>query len=119
MEGLKLEYHQGTDGMLYPNIQLEDTSEITLGKYGLIAMEYLKENHYERYRTMVRFGILKEKMKQIEEEANQLQDQLMKDYLKTHKPKNPSSTMEMWRIREQGMRMAEEIVLHQIVNRYH
>lgn len=119
MEALNLEYHEGLDGMLYPNIQMAEPSEITLGKYGIMAMEYLKENHYERYRTMVRFGILKEKMKEVEEEANRLQDRLMEDYLKKHKPQDTSSTMEMWKIREQGMRMAEEIVLHQIVYRYH
>ena len=35
------------------------------------------------------------------------------------KAQNPSSTMEMWKIREQAKMQAEEVVLNQIVMRFH
>ena len=54
-----------------------------------------------------------------EEEANQVLDQLMESYLQKHTPENPSSTMEMWKIREQAKMQAEEVVLHQVVMTFH
>ena len=65
------------------------------------------------------FGKMYEKMSAVEEEANQLYDQLEMQYLAKHKPQNPSSTMEMWKIREQAKMQAEEVVLNQIVMRFH
>nr|WP_243167896.1 TnpV protein [Anaerocolumna cellulosilytica] len=114
-------YHE-VEGLLYPDIQ--ETSEqeqtvSTLGKYGRMAMDYLKENQRSRYNSLYRFGKLTEKMNQVDEEANQLLDQLMESYLKKHKPQNPSSTMEMWKLREQAKMQAEEVVLHQVVLRFH
>ena len=119
MAALELSYHEEMDGMWYPNLTVVETEQPTLGKYGIMAMEYLKENHYPRYRLLVRLGRLHEKMKDVEEEANRMQEQLMEQYLKKHKPDNPHSTMEMWKIREQGIEMAEEIVINEIINRYH
>ena len=89
------------------------------GQYGRMAMKYLLENEPARYKTLMRFGKMYEKMSAVEEEANQLYDQLEEQYLMKHKPQNPSSTMEMWKIREQAKMQAEEVVLNQIVMRFH
>ena len=70
-------------------------------------------------KTLMRFGKMYEKMSKVEKEANQLYDQLEEQYLMKHKPQNPSSTMEMWKIREQAKMQAEEVVLHQIVMKFH
>lgn len=80
---------------------------------------YLKENEEARYKSLLRFGRMTEKMKEVDEEANQMLDQLITQYLKSHRPVHPSSTMEMWKLREQAKMMAEEIVLTEIVYRYH
>ena len=109
------------DGLLYPDLELPEESEQTLlnvGKYGLLAMEYLKENEPQRYKTLTRFGILAEKLHEVDEEANLLMDQLQKAYLMKHQPKDPHSTMEMWKLREQAKMQAEEIVLNRVVNRF-
>nr|WP_277820596.1 TnpV protein [Hominisplanchenecus murintestinalis] len=90
-----------------------------LGKYGLMAMDYLKENHYQRYKSLVRFGRLTEVLEPVNREAYQMIDTMMEKYLKNHKPENPADTMEMYKIRQQGMMQAEEIVIHEIVNQYH
>lgn len=114
--------YKEVDGILYPEIQLPVDQEKELrklGKYGRMAMDYLKENEPARYRTLLRFGKLAEKMQEVEDEANSLLDQLMESYLQKHRPENPSSTMEMWRLREQAKMQAEEVVLHQIVMTFH
>ena len=113
--------YKEVDGLLYPQIEMPDeTEDLTkLGKYGRMAMSYLQENEPARYKTLMRFGKMYEKMSAVEEEANQLYDQLEKQYLAKHKPQDPSSTMEMWKIREQAKMQAEEVVLHQVVMRFH
>ena len=73
-----------------------------LGKYGRMAMKYLEEMEPQRYKTLFRFGKLAEKMQEVEEEANNLLEMLMEQYLAKHKPHNPSSTMEMWKLRKQA-----------------
>ena len=72
-----------------------------------------------RYKTLMRFGKMYEKMSAVEEEANQLYDRLEEQYLAKHKPQDPSSTMEMWKIREQAKMQAEEVVLNQVVMKFH
>ncbi|MFR5920872.1 TnpV protein [Eubacterium ventriosum] len=122
MEEKRITYHEGADGMLYPNLELPQEQEISMtqiGKYGMMAAEYLKKNERNRYNTLYRLGRLAEKMKEVDTEANSLMDTLMTDYLKKHKPQNPTSTMEMWKLRNQAKMMAEEVVLNQIVYRFH
>ncbi|MDD3138124.1 MAG: TnpV protein [Lachnospiraceae bacterium] len=97
----------------------QEKNLMNLGKYGRMAMNYLKENQRSRYNSLYRFGKLAEKMQQVEVEANELLDQLMEQYLLKHRPENSSSTMEMWKLREQAKMQAEEVVLHQIVMKFH
>ena len=112
------------DGILYPNIliggeETEAMQDTFSGKYGDLWKKHLKENHSDRYYHLVRIGQLKQKAVEVDEEANELLDRIMQQYLQKHKPKNPDSTMEMWQLREQAKAMAEEVVLHDIVYCYH
>ena len=67
-------------------------------------MDYLKDNDYERYRSLERTDRLVEVLKPVNEEAHQMVDQMMEKYLKNHKSNDPTSTMEIWNIREHGLR---------------
>ena len=120
MEAMAVSYHEKADGLLYPNIRAEGPERaITLGKFGIMAKEYLESNYPQRYKSLSRFGNLYPKLKEVEEEADRMMETLMEKYLNRHKPENPESTMEMFRIRKQGMMEAEEIVLSEIVNQFH
>lgn len=154
-------YTEGEDGLLYPNIAMneEDTSHMPSrakisqsrlspykdnaaltdlnasiqsvnadypcmacslrGKYGDIWKNYLKENHPDRYCHLVRLGELQKQALEVNEEANEMLDIIMNQYLKSHKPVNPSSTMEQWKLREQAKQTAEEVVFHDIVYRFY
>ena len=92
---------------------------IVSGQESRMEEKYLKENHKERYRTLVRFGKLAEKMQEVEEEANGMMEALENSYLKQNPPKNPQSTMEMWKLREQARMQAEEIVMKEVVLKFH
>ena len=102
--------------MLWRTWKNQDTFS---GKYGYLWKKYLKENQPERYYDLVRTGQLKQKAAEVNEEANELLERIMQQYLHKYKSENPDSTMEMWQLREQTKAMAEEVVLHDIVYCYH
>ena len=115
------------DGILYPNIAVDDKrsdidSAITatdIGKYGHLWISYIKENYPDRYRHHIRLGQLQMKAKEVNEEAYELLDRIVKKYLVKHKPGNSHSTMEMWKLREQAKQLAEEVIYGEIVYKYH
>ena len=80
-------------------------------------MNYLKENELIRY---CYDEILKmyEKMSAVERKESAVRP--AGDAVSGgHKPQNPSSTMEMWKIREQARCRQRKWVLHQVVMRFH
>ena len=106
------------DGILYPNIGTDDNQADTdsviaitdVGKYGHLWISYMKENHPDRYRHHMRMGQLYVKAKEVNEEAYEMLDRIMNQYLAKHKPKDKHSTMEMWKIRERAKMLAEEVI---------
>ncbi len=108
------------DGLFYPNLvigQSQDANAFS-GKYGDLWKQYMKENHSERYRLLVRLGTLNRTATEINEDAYERLDAIVSSYKKKHQPENSNSTMEMWRINQQANMIAEEIVLHEIVYCY-
>ena len=94
------------DGVLYPNIKVSEEADVWVGKYGLLWMNYMKSNHAERYRHHIRMGTLNTKALEVNEEAYEMLEGIVNQYLVKHKPQNSASTMEMWRLREQAKQMA-------------
>lgn len=107
------------DGVLYPNIVVSEESDVLVGKYGLLWIDYMKSNHAERYRHHIRMGTLNIKAFEVNEEAYEMLEGIVSQYLAKHKLQNSASTMEMWRLREQAKQMAEEVVLNDIVRQYY
>ena len=107
------------DGVLYPNIVVLEESDVWVGKYGLLWIDYMKFNYAERYRHHIRMGTLNTKALEVNEEAYEMLEGIVNQYLVKHKPQNSASTMEMWRLREQAKQMAEKVVLNDIVRQYH
>ena len=121
MAGTTMTYHEGEDGMLYPDlITPEETVGMTnLGRFAVRAMVYLKENHSDRYRSLQRSGKLAEKMQEVEDTANRMMDALEGSYLKNNPPKDKNSSMEMWQLRQQARMQAEETVMSEVVMQFH
>lgn len=120
LEKFGIEYTE-RDGIFYPvlSVGTEENFQSTIGKYGRMWVAFMKNSHPDRYRSLVRFGRLQEKAAQIDEEAYDLLEGIEERWLRRHKPENGNSFMEMYRLRMQVRLMAEEVVLEQIVNRYH
>ena len=118
-ESMGIRYEE-REGLFYPVIAEEEIQEeIHVGKYGHLWMNFMKENYPDRYRHLLRFGKLMAKAVEIDEEAYQLMDSMTEKYLKSHPPKDTSSTMEMWKLREEAKRIAEEVIFQDIVNQFH
>jgi hypothetical protein len=112
--------YEEREGLFYPVIaEAEIQEQIPVGKYGHLWMNFIKENYPNRYRHLLRFGKLMRKAAEVDEEAYQLLDSITEKYLKSHSLKDSSSTMEMWRPREEAKRIAEEVIFQDIVNQFH
>ena len=117
------------DGVLYPNIGMDDTDTKTdtasvvttadIGKYGHLWISYMKENYPDRYRHHIRMGQLQMKAKEVNEEAYEMLDRIVEKYMTKHKPGDTHSTMEMWKLRERAKQLAEEVIYGEIVYKYH
>ena len=108
------------DGFLYPNLSMEQESEqITVGKYGLLWISYMKETYPDRYRHHIRMRQLYSKVAEVNEEAYQMVDTITNQYLMKHKLVNRASTMEMWKLREQAKQTAEEEVYETVIYRFY
>ena len=64
-------------------------------------------------------GTLSARAFELNEEAYEMLEGIVNQYLVKHKSQNSASTVEMWRLREQAKQMAEEVVLSDIVRQYH
>ena len=83
--------YRSVDGILYPNIGMDDTdtksdmvsivSAADIGKYGYQWISYMKENHPDKYRHHIRMGQLHSKAKEINEEAYEMLDMVVEKYL--------------------------------------
>ncbi len=118
-EKLGVRYRE-EDGILYPLISLEIKEEnADIGKYGRLWMKYIQSEYPQRYRSLVRFGELLSKAIEVNEVAYELLEDIENEWLKKHKPKRKNTFMEMYRLRTQARMVAEEVVLHDVVNCFH
>ena len=107
------------DGIFYPNLVVKPKKNVMVGKYGTSWMRFMEEKYPMRYLELHMDEELRVKAAEVNEEAMEGLDTMVQAYLKKHKPKNPDSTMEMWRIREQARVIAEEFIFEDIVCRFH
>ncbi|MBO5144323.1 MAG: TnpV protein [Lachnospiraceae bacterium] len=108
------------DGILYPLLTIPADMELSaVGKYGLLWLTYIKENHKGRFRTLTRLGCVNRTAHKVNEEAYEMLDVMISQHMRKHLPVNLGSTIEMWKLREQAKTVAEETVLMDIVYQYH
>jgi len=113
-----IEYAEGEDQLLYPKIQVSndpEADEKPLGKYGMMALNYLKQNHLYRFNQLQIEGELIPLMHQVNEEAYQKLEMLQEQMLKVNPIPNPEDTYQTYQHRDMIRTQAEEIVLREIV----
>ena len=88
-----------------------------IGKFGHLWINFMQEAYPERYRSLVRIGLLEEKVVVVNEEAYELlcdmEEKLLKD------SDTESSFVEKYALRMQVRMLVEEIVMREVVNVFH
>lgn len=108
------------DGIFYPLITLDgEEKNADVGKYGHMWIDYIRTAYSQRYKSLVRFGELHDKAAEVNEVAYELLEDIEKEWLGEHKPKQANSFVEMYRLRTQARIIAEEVVLHDVVKCFH
>lgn len=72
-----ISYTLGEDGLYYPDLYLQEETEYSLGKYGMLRKSYLQEHRKGLYLELVLAGKLNEHLHQIDKECNQMMDRLV------------------------------------------
>ncbi|WP_081927279.1 TnpV protein [Pseudobacteroides cellulosolvens] len=105
------------DGVNIPNIQISNNSEDDrpLGKYGRMAMEYLKEQNPQRYMILKMDGTLMATMHRVQEEAVEKIEYITQQMLKSDPMPNTEDIMEKTRHMYSLRSAAEEIVLNELI----
>ena len=111
--------YTAVNGIFYPNLVVKPEKNVVAGKYGTLWMCFMEEKYPMRHLELHMDGELRIKAAEVNEEAREVLDTMVQAYLKKYKPKNPDSTMEMWRLKEQARAIAEEFILEDIVGRFH
>ena len=118
-ERLGVEYEE-RDGIFYPLISTgTEVISADVGKYGRMWIRYMQSEYPVRYRSLVRFSELNEKATDVNEYAYKLFADIEEAWLEKHKPQNSNSFTEMYRLRSQARMIAEEVVMHNIVNQFY
>lgn len=75
-------YYTKVGDYYYPNIVLENTEEVTLGKYGRARLRYLKEHKKGFYTELLMIGKLTEHLKEIDSNCEKKVHNIVKDMAK-------------------------------------
>lgn len=103
--------------MLLPDLQISNNSEADqpLGRYGRMALEYLKENQPERYMILKMDGSLMEVMHKVQAEAAERIELLTQQMLQKDPMPQTEDILERTRHLNDLKLAAEETVLQTIV----
>ena len=111
-------YHEGEDGLLYPDLLPPEEDAPTYGKYGRLRLTYLKEHRPALYTSLLLSGKFNAHLNEIDEAAN-AQMELM-----TKQMAAAQGITEVLKVQDQmawvgameNIRSAvEEIVLHELI----
>lgn len=106
------------DGLLYPNLQISNEPETVnqpLGRYGRMALNYLRNHHPQRFLILQMQGDLMKKMSEVEQEALSKMESLTEQLLRLRPMPQTDDTLERTRHLNQIKETAEELILHDIV----
>ena len=112
-------YTLGKDGMYYPNLIIEEADQRSIGKWGRMHREYLKEQHPSLYQRLILNGTLGRHLADVNERATVMLESLIAQMVRQEgvteqlKAEQPM----VWVGRMNSIRCrAEEIVLVEVIN---
>ena len=64
-----IEYRLMENGCYYPVISLEQETDFSIGKYGMMYAEYIMKHHRKQYLDMVMDGTWNQRLHEVDEEC--------------------------------------------------
>ena len=75
---MKLTYHEGEDGLMYPDLTIRGAdTQRTLGKYGLMRRNFLRDKKPAVFQSMLIRVTLWEHLWETEDKADEMEERLM------------------------------------------
>ena len=106
---MKLEYRV-RDGVQVPMLELNE--QMPVGKYGLMRLQYLKENDPALYDLMLITGELNRHLVEIDRQAGELMAVTMEGLMKQNPPPDKAADPMAWTRHMNNLRsQAEELVI--------
>lgn len=111
---MKIEYTKQGD-YLIPNLKINIQKNINIGKYGLLRLNYLKENNKQLYRELLMNNELTKHLISVDNECNNKLNILMNEYKKQDEKlseKNKELNQLEWiKLMNNYKNSAEEIIM--------
>ena len=113
-------YYTQIGDYYYPNIVVDDTEKITLGKYGRARLKYLKKYKKRLYTELLMSGKLTEHLKEIDLNCEQkvhsiIQDMAKKDGMPIYFDDTKIEQLEWVKYMNNYKNIAEEIVNNELI----
>ena len=112
-------YTLGKDGMYYPNLAIEETDQRSIGKWGRMHREYLKEQHPSLYQRLILNGTMGRHLAYADGRATAMLESLITQMVKQEgvtEQLKVEQPME-WVGRMNNIRSrAEEIIMEEVIN---
>ena len=115
---MELTYHEGPDGLLYPDLELREQEDYELGMYGKRRREYLKTRKRTAFQLMLMKDELWPHLVEVDRRATEMENQIIRqmaaqngvtDELKAR------NQMEWVRRMNNLTQAAQEIVMNELV----
>ena len=115
---MNIEYIKNRDYLL-PNLTLEDDYKKQIGKYGLLRLNYIKENKKGLYTTLLMRNELTKHLLSVSNECEERLKTLMNNYIKNDErlsEKNKEINQLEWvKLMNNYKNIAEEIILKELI----
>ena len=113
-------YYTKIGDYYYPNIAVDNTEKVTLGKYGRARLRYLKEYKKGLYTELLMTGKLTEHLKEIDLNSQQkvhsiIQDMAKKDSIPVYFDGEKIEQLEWVKCMNNYKNIAEEIVNNELI----
>ena len=112
-------YTLGKDGMYYPNLMIEETDQRSIGKWGRMHREYLKEQHPRLYQRLILNGTMGRHLAYADGRATAMLESLITQMVKQEgvTEQLKAEQLMVWVGKMNSIRSrAEEIIRTEVIN---
>ena len=101
-----------------PNIGIKNNKTVNLGKYGLMRLNYLKENEKGIYTVMKMNGTLQKQLVEIDKKGRRMENEIIKKSAQAdniNEKLKKKDQMKWVGLMNEIRNQAEEIILHKLI----